>query len=101
VVRSMFEINIGACYLLRSWVQFLVRPILLRSWVQFLVRPIPHVIESATLSNSVDFLQGLLIRTLQITNIVYLANNVLVDGQLSIQYLKKIIHSVNLANYIK
>jgi hypothetical protein len=31
----------------------------LRSWARFPVRPIPHVIEWATLSDSVDFLRGL------------------------------------------
>jgi hypothetical protein len=69
------------------------------------LRPIPHVIERATLSDSVGFLRGLRFPPTYITNrpilfiepyihykspnIVYRANNVLVDAQLSTQYLKK------------
>jgi hypothetical protein len=73
VVRSMFEINISTCHL---WGR------------EFDSRSNP-VIERVTLSDSVGFLRGLRFPpTLhyKLPNIVYWANNVLVDTQLSIQY---------------
>jgi hypothetical protein len=63
----MFEINISTCHL----------------W--YLVRPIPHVIERANLYDSIGFLRF----PPTLPNIVYRANNVLVDPQLSILYFLK------------
>jgi hypothetical protein len=43
----------------------------LRSWFRFPVKPIPHVIERATLSDSVGFLRGLRFPPTYITNQVF------------------------------
>jgi hypothetical protein len=67
---------------------------LLRLWVRFPVRPIPHVIERATLSDSVGFLRDPVSSYIHYKspNIVYRANNYLVDAQLSIQYFIAYMH---------
>jgi hypothetical protein len=85
----MFEISISACHL----------------WGRGLIPGQTHSsIERATLSDSVGFLRGLQFPpTLHYKspNIVYRANDVLVDAQLSIQYFFTIVSINVLLRYYK